>query len=248
MDIIQTMKGTRHNMLNLKEIKSYHDKAFNHGQVPREQAADDMVFYYVTQWDDNLLGESQLQYRGEFNILRKAGRQIMAELKANPVSIDFEPKAETRQDGADLLDGLFRSDERNNQTIEAYQNAANEAVVCGVGAWTLYTDYESTKTGANNQVIRRKPIYEANNKCFWDPNAKLADKSDADYVSVLYAYSEDGYNKLVEELTGEESIGNGTSFSQPDESFVFPWVGEDSKIYVVDFYIREKIKELDKEK
>lgn len=229
--------------MDLKKLKTLHDKAFSHGQVPREQAADDMVFYWVTQWDDNLLGESQLQYRGEFNILRKAGRQIMADLRSNPVSIDFEPKADSRDDGADLLDGLFRSDERNNQTIEAYQNASNESIVCGVGGWILYTDYASTRGGDNNQVIRRKPVYEANNKCFWDPNAKLADKSDADYVSVLYAYSEDGYNKLVEDLTGEESSGMGASFASPDESYVFPWFGEDAKVHVVEFYHREKVKD-----
>lgn len=229
--------------MELKTLKDLHDKAFNHGQVPREQAADDTLFYWVTQWSDALLGESQLQYRGEFDILRKAGRQIMADLKANPVSIDFEPKAESRQDGAELLDGLYRSDERNNQTIESYNNASNESVVCGVGAWMLYTDYQSTRGGDNNQVIRRKPIYEANNKCFWDPNAKLADKSDASYVSVLYAYSEDGYIDLVKDLTGEDVEGIGPSFSHPEESYVFPWFGEDAKVYVVEFYHREKVKD-----
>ena len=89
-------------MLELKELKDLHDKAYTYNQITRERASDDMVFYHVTNWDDSLLGDSQLQYRGEFNILRKAGRQISADLRANPVQVDFEPKAESRQDGADF--------------------------------------------------------------------------------------------------------------------------------------------------
>jgi len=229
--------------MDLKKLKSLHDKAFSHGQVVREQAANDSTFYWITQWDDNSLSDSQSLFRGEFNIIRKAGRQIMADLASNPVSIDFSPKADSRDDGADLIDGLYLSSLRNNQAIESFGNADNEAVVCGVGAWVLYTDYESTRSGDNHQVILRKPVYEANNGLFWDPNAKLADKSDADYVSVLYTYSEDGYNKLVEDLTGEESTGMGPSFASPDESYVFPWFGENAKVYVTEFYHREKVKD-----
>ena len=55
-------------MLDHKQIMEYHDSAYNRGQVTRERAADDLVFAWITQWDDQLLGESQLQYRGEFNL------------------------------------------------------------------------------------------------------------------------------------------------------------------------------------
>ena len=191
-------------MLNLSELKKLQDKAYNHGTVTRERAADDCVFYHVTQWDDTLLGESQLQYRGEFNIIRKAGRQIIGDLRENPISIDFTPKADSRDDGADLLDGLYLTDDKKNTSQESYSNATQEAVVCGVGAWELYTEFESNRAGNENQVIRRRPVYEANNNCFWDPNAKRLDKSDAKYCSILKGYSEDGYNDLVKELTGEE--------------------------------------------
>lgn len=232
-------------MLELKELKELHDKAYNYNTVTRERAADDMIFGWVTQWDDNLLGEAQLQYRGEFNILRKAYRQIIADLRANPVQVDFEPVDEGRDDGADLLDGLYLSDDRVNTTLESYDNAASEAVVCGIGAWELYTEYESNRAGNENQVIRRRPVYEANNNCFWDPNAKRLDKSDADYVSILTAYSHDGYEDLVEELTGEKPEGNlMDSFKNPEESYTFPWAaGQNQHIYVTSFYHRKKIKD-----
>lgn len=232
-------------MLKLNELKDKHDKAFSKNIITRERAADDQIFYHVTQWDDSLLDTTQLQYRGEFNILRKAGRQILSDLRANPIQVDFEPKADSRDDGADLLDGLYLSDDRVNTSIEAYDNASMESVVCGVGAWELYTEYQSNRAGNENQVIRRKPVYEANNNCFWDPNAKLLDKSDADYVSILNAYSHDGYIDLVEELTGERPDKiDISSFKNPEESYAFPWAAGDNELfYIVCFYHREMIKD-----
>ena len=231
--------------LELEEIKRLHDKAYQSGQVTRERAADDLVFYWITHWDDNVLQETQLAYRGEFDILRKAGRGILADLASNPVQVDFEPIDEDRDDAADVLDGLYRSDDNRNTSIEAFVNAQQEAVVCGMGAWLLYTDYATNRAGDDNQVIKRKPIFEANNTCYFDPNAKMLDKSDAKYVSVLKAYSEDGYLDLIEDLTGERpsSVDHG-SFKHPEQSYVFPWIGgEGKKIYVAEFYHKKKVKE-----
>jgi len=232
-------------MLDHEEIKELHDKAYTHNQVTRERAADDLVFYWVTQWDDNLLEDSQLAYRGEFNILRKAGRDIISSLAANPVQVDFEPTNEDREDAADLLDGLYRADEQNNSSSEAYENSSNESIVCGVGAWELCTEYESIRGDSNLQKIKRKPIYEANNTVFWEANAKRLDKADATYCSILVPYTDEGYKKLVEELTGEEPEDiDVSSFSNPEQSYVFPWIsGNGKKIYVVRFYHVETVKE-----
>jgi len=249
-------------MLTLTQLKELHDKAYCHGQTTRLRAADDMMFYHITQWDDSTLGESSLQYRGQFDVLRKAGRQIMADLRANPVQVNFVPKSESRDDGADILDGLYLTDDRANTSLEAYDNATGEAVVCGVGAWELYTAYASNRAGVDHQIICRRPIYEANNNCFWDPNAKRLDKSDAKYVSILNAYSPGGYADLVEELedcsktAGKKEAREDdddddcddeetpSSFASPEQSYTFPWMGSGNDIvYVVCFYHRRKIKD-----
>lgn len=231
-------------MLELCDLKKLHDKAYSSNQVTREQASDDLIFYWVTQWDDQLLSDSQLQYRGEFNILRKAGRQIISDLRLNPVQPDFHPKDEARKDDAELMDGLYRADDRNLSSQEAYDNATQDQVVCGYGAWELYTEFASNRIGDLNQVIKRKYIPEANNTCFWDPNATSLDKSDANYVSILYRYSEDAYKDLVKDLTGEEyKTIQWSSFDMPEESYTFPWTAEQKKIYVTTFYHRTKVKD-----
>ena len=229
--------------LTLDELKQKHDKAYQGGYDTRLKAADDTLFAWLTQWDDTYLQESDLGYRGEFNICRKATRQILTDLILNPVQVDFDPVEETDDGAADLMDGLYRGDMRNNASQEAKQNASQECVVCGVGAWELRNEYKSNRSGDDRQIIKRYPLYEANNNVMWDPNAKLKDKSDADYVSCLVSYSEDGYKQLVKELTGEELEGEyrqGDSFKSPEISYVFPWVSESNKIYVTRFFHREK--------
>lgn len=228
--------------MELDELKRNVDKDYQHNQVTREQSSDDLVFYHVTQWDDNLLSTSQLQFRGQFDILRKAGREILATLEANPVTVDFEPRSSAREEGADLLDGLYRSDDRNNSSIEAFRIGAQESVVCGYGAWMLYTEYETNQMGDYNQVIRRKPLYEANNKVFWDANAKLQDKSDAERVTIIHAYTEDAYREMASELLSiepeEVQIAN---FKTPEQSYVFPWYSENDSVYVGEIFMRELV-------
>lgn len=231
-------------MLTLKQLKDRHDKAYLNGQNVRERAADDTLFYRVTHWDDNLISDSSLGYRGQFDIIRKAGRQIMADLRSNPVQVDFKPEEDGRDELSDIMDGMYRSGTRENTSIEAFDNASGEAVVCGVGAWELYTEYKTNNAGNRDQVVKRRLIAEANSFVFWDPNAKLMDKSDAMYCSRLCAYTEEGYKEFASELTGRDpeefSI---SSFAQPETTWTFVWVSDRKDIYVTNFYQREKIKE-----
>lgn len=230
--------------LTLEEIKEKHDTAYTANQVTRERAADDRVFAWVTQWDDGLLNDSSLSYRGEFNIIRKAQRQIGADLRSNPVQVDFVPVDDEREDGADLLDGMYLTDDRRNTSRESYDNATLEAVDCGVGGWELHTQYETSSVGDRNQVIRRKPIYEANNNSFPDPNAKLLDKSDAKFWSILEPFTKAGYQDLYKELTGKETDAAPADFSLPDQSYTFPWIASQNEIYyIVRFYQKTKIKD-----
>ena len=232
-------------MMELKELKEKHDKAYEKGQVVRERASNDMLFYWVTQWDDNLSSDVELSYRGEFNIIRKAGRQITSDLNNNPVQVKFDSKDEEKEENADIIEGIYRASDRENDSIESYSNAQNETVVCGVGAWVLYTDYESDRNGSFKQKVKRRPIYEANANVFWDSNAKKLDKSDADYVSILHAYSEEGYKNLVKALTGEEIDNiNPSSFATPDNDYFFQWIESYNKIYVVEFYEKTLISDV----
>jgi hypothetical protein len=235
--------------VTLGQIKEDFDKDFTNNQTSRVKAADCLLFANVTQWDSSYLDSSQLAYKGQFDVLRKARRQIMADLRSNPVQISFEPKAGARDDGADLLDGMYLTDDRRNSTIEAYENAVQEAVDCGLGGWERYTMYESRKNGDRHQVICARPIYEFNNNAFPDSNARLMDKSDAKRWTILEPYTEQGYSDVYLELTGDErdpevrkEAKNPSNFGSPEQSYVFPWVTNDV-YYIARHYRKRKIKD-----
>lgn len=231
-------------MLEHKELLRLHDAAYDNGYDTRLKAADDTLFAWITQWDDTYLAETDLGYRGEFNILRKAMRQITTDLISNPIQVDFDPVDETDDSGADIMDGMYRADMRNNTSQEAKKNANQEVIVCGVAAWELRNEWKTNRAGDQRQIIKRYPLYEANNNVMWDPNAKAIDKSDADYVTCLVFYSEDGYKKLVKDLTGEDIDSVDSNFGYPEISYVFPWISETKKVYVTRFFhrVKEKVK------
>ena len=207
------------------------------------KSSSELVFYVETQWDDQVLDDSQLTFKGEFNMIRKAGNQILAQLQENPIRPDFQPINETSDDAAELMDGMYRKDSHDNASIESFQNAATEAVICGIGAWKLINEYETSRAGETKQVIRREPIYEANNNLFWDNNAKRVDKSDARRCTHLHAYSIDAYREMVSDIKGiDPEDVEVNSFAQPEQSYTFPWYNNDAVVYVGEYYYREKVK------
>ncbi len=237
--------GYARNDLTITQIKDMHDKSFVHNQTTRIQAADDRLFAWITHWDSSLLQSSNLSYKGEFDIIRKATRDIASDLDANPVQITFEPRAGSRKpiDDAKLMNGIYLTSDGENTTIEAKENARQETIDCGIGGWERYTEYGSQQNGDKHQVIKCRPLYEFNNNCFPDPNAKLLDKSDAKYWSLLEPYSLDGYQELVKELTGEDKDVNPADFAAPESSYVFPWVTGNELYYVVRFYHKTQVKD-----
>ena len=240
------INGNRNKIMPLdhEEIMRNTDRAYEANQDTREVAANDMVFYHVTQWDEGLLYGTNLSYRGEYNIVKKAGRQILSDLAASPVQINFQPEDMEREDGAELLDGLYRTDDQDNCSIEAYENSKQETVVCGYGAWRIYTEYESLMGLDNRQVVKREPLYEANNNLFWDPQDKSIDKRNSEYGVYVQPFTVNAYKQLVNDLTGEsiEKI-NPSNFKSPYQSLTFPWIyGNNKFIYVGEYYHREKYK------
>ena len=236
--------------LDLKDIKKMHDAAFEYSATTRERASDDLVFAWVTQWTGDLILNSNLEYKGQFDILRKSIRHIISELKENPVTLQFRPidlNDDTDEEISDLMDGLYLTDDRDNSTMEAKSNAKMESVITGFGAYIMETEYQYKRTGRKNKYIRRRPIFEACNKVMFDPNSKLMDRSDATYVSVLTPYTPKGYIDLVMDLTGREMEETeiDSSFAEPEQSYSFPWIsrGSNPVIYVTEFFYREMVKD-----
>lgn len=169
----------------------------------RLKCLDDRRFYSVdgAQWEGALGEQFENKPRFEFNKTHLAVIRIITEYRQNRVTVDFIPKDGTDADEtADVCDGLYRADEQDSTAEEAYDNAFEEAVGGGFGAWRLRACYEDEDDEENDrQRIKIEPIYDADTSVFFDLNAKRQDKADAKRCYVVSAMARKAYEEEYED-------------------------------------------------
>lgn len=224
--------------LELRDILKKHDNAYIASQQNRERAANDLLFARWTHWDDDYLCD-QLEFRGEFDLLKKARRKNISELRANPVQVSFIPSIDGEEKTAAVLEKKYRYDMSSQSARSCLVMAQQDQVDCGFGAWRLTT--ETTNDKYNNQYIKRTPILEANNVVFYDPDCNEMDRSDASFVSIILSITDDGWHDFAESI-GIDPDSKPSSFRPPEDSYNFPWVYGNKTYYVSEFYHRYPIK------
>ena len=162
----------------------------------RLQCLQDRRFYSIcgAQWEGPLEEQFENKPRFEVNKIHLSVIRIINEYRNNRISVDYLPR-EPEYDGlADTLDGLFRSDEHDSCADEAYDNAFEEAVGGGFGAFRLRTEYEDEEDEDNeHQRIRIEPIFDADSSVFFDLNSRRQDKADARFCFVIYSMTREAY-------------------------------------------------------
>ena len=207
----------------------------------RDQCLADRRFYSIAgaQWEGALGEQFENRPRLEVNKVHLGVIRIFNEYRNNRITVDFVPKdGATDEDLADVCDGLYRADEEDSCADEAYDNAFEEAVSGGFGAWRLRTEYEDPEDPEDErQRVRIEPIYDADRFVFYDPDAKRQDKSDATYCYVLTAMSHDAY----EAEYGEEYAPS--SMNADIDQTEFDWNTPDV-VYVAEYYCVEHVTEI----
>jgi len=163
----------------------------------RMQCLSDRRFYSIAgaQWEGALQQQFENKPRFEVNKVHLSVMRIINEYRNNRITVDFVSKEGNEDDQlADTCDGLYRADEQDSVADEAYDNAFEEAVGGGFGAWRLRNEYEDEYDDEDDrQRVRIEPIYDADSSVFFDLNAKRQDKSDARSCYVLTAMTRESY-------------------------------------------------------
>lgn len=204
----------------------------------RKQCVEDRRFYSIAgaQWEGALGDQFENSPKFEFNKVHLAVIRIINEYRNNRITVDFTAKDGSNDDElADVCDGLYRADEQDSGAQEAYDNAFEEAVGGGFGAFRLCASYEDEEDDDNDhQRIRFEPIFDADSCVYFDVDAKRQDKSDATRCWVLSPYSHDAF----EEEFGEDP----TTWPKEVNSSEFDWFTPDV-VYVAEYYEIEEVKE-----
>ena len=197
----------------------------------RLQCLQDRRFYSIAgaQWEGPLGLQFENKPRFEVNKVHLAVIRIINEYRNNRISVAFSSKAgEDRDDLAETCASLYRADEQDSTAEEAYDNAFEEAVGGGFGAWRLRAEYENDEDEDDErQRIRIEPIFDADSSVFFDLNAKRQDKADATMCYVLTAMSRDAYK--------EEWGDDPASWPKQVHQRAFDWMTPDV-VYVAELY------------
>ena len=204
----------------------------------RLQCLQDRRFYSIAgaQWEGPLQDVYENKPKFEVNKVHLSVIRIINEYRNNRITVDFVSKDGSKDDKlADVCDGLYRADEQDSGAQEAYDNAFEEAVGGGFGAWRLRSVYEDEEDNENErQRIRIEPIYDADSSVFFDLGAKRQDKSDAKYCFVLYSVP----RKQYEEEWGDDPA----SWPKEIHQYEFDWLTPDV-VYIAEYYRIEETKQ-----
>ena len=202
---------------------------------------EDRRFYSIAgaQWEGRMFEQWGNKPKIEVNKVHRGVMRIINEYRNNRISVEYIPKDGTEADElAETCNGLYRADEIDSHAEEAMDNAFEEAVGGGFGAWRLRTEledeYAEDEEEEDYQRIRFEPIFDADSTVFFDLNAKRQDKSDAMFAFVLTAMTPEAY----------KAEWNDDPASWPKSVYMtqFYWSTQDA-VYVAEYYVVEKRKE-----
>jgi hypothetical protein len=202
---------------------------------------EDRRFYSIAgaQWEGSMFRDWGNKPRIEVNKVHRGVMRIINEYRNNRISVEYIPKDGTEADElAETCNGLYRADEIDSHAEEAMDNAFEEAVGGGFGAWRLRTEledeYAEDEEEEDYQRIRFEPIFDADSTVFFDLNSKRQDKSDAMFAFVLTAMTPEAYEA--------EYNDDPSTWPKSVQMTQFDWSTEDA-IYVAEYYVVEKRKE-----
>jgi len=230
-------------LTNDQRLSNLHDDAlrqYNDIQTAlrdeRLQCLQDRRFYSLcgAQWEGPLWDQYENKPKFEVNKIMLAVIRIVNEYRNNRITVDYVSKDGTENDKlAEVCDGLYRADEQASVADEAYDNAFEEAVGGGFGAWRLRTVYEDEEDPEDDrQRIRFEPIFDADSSVFFDLNAKRQDKSDAKYCFVVTSMTRESYKETYDD--------DPADWPKIIHQYEFDWATPDV-VFVAEYYkVEEK--------
>lgn len=139
---------------------------------------------------------SENMIRVEVPLVNVGLKRLEDDYRANRVTVNYRAVKDTAEGAADLLDGLFRADVYRSKGGQAFDNSYMDGTSGGMGAWLLANELEDEyDPDSDHQRIRFEVISDADQRVFFDDNARLYDKSDAKDCYVLTAMAKDAYEE-----------------------------------------------------
>jgi hypothetical protein len=208
-------------------------------RIERLQCLADRRFCSIAgaQWEGSLARQFENKPKFEVNKIQQAVFRVINEYRNNRIGVRFIPRDGSKDDKlTDACNGLYRADEQDSTADEAYDNAFEEGVSGGFGAWRLRAVLEDEYGENEYQRIRIEPIFDADSTVFFDRDAKRQDKSDAKRCWVLVPMTWDSYVSTYDD--------NPTNWPKDVHLIEFDWQIPNDTVYVAEYYEVEAVNEI----
>lgn len=196
------------------------------------------VFIQGAQWEGDWGEQFENGLRVQINKTQRGHDKIINDYRANRFTVEFRPKDGGDDDTAELLNGLMFADMYRSKGQQALDNAFGEGAAGGFGAFRICNDYEDDYDPDNDhQRIRIHQIADADQRVFFDLDAKLYDKSDARFAYVLHSMTPAAFTRKYGE---DKAVSWPEDVSHP----TFDWFAPEV-VYVAEYYeVEESSEEL----
>lgn len=225
---------------DLEKFKQDVQRDYDALRETRIAADEDMRFIGVDggMWENFLEDAySNNRVKLELDVTSPYVMRYVGERNMNRANVVFTPddKATTSED-AELLNGIYRSDFKDNDGQTSQDTAIYETAVCGMGAFKISTRFVDEGDPENeSQETVWTPIINAYDHVMFDETATRADKADAKRVTLLTAHSPEAFKEQWPDA-------NLSSAFTPETSEHLGWLGRDV-VLVAERYEIKEIKE-----
>lgn len=209
------------------------DEAWQATKDDRELARLSRRFVNIrgASWDWDAEGQFQNRMRLEIDHVSGAVEKIRNEFRKNAISASFVPKDGRDADAlSDACAGRYRADTQDARGLAARKHAFDCAVEGGFAGLRLRTEYEY----GDAMRICLEPINDPEATLFFDANAKLQDKSDAEFAFLIQPMTREAF---------EDEYGDDAPSSWPLGMLNrprFDWFVNEF-VYVAEYFTEEEI-------
>ena len=226
----------------LDEVHKIALERFDSVAVPAQEiraaALEDRRFVTVpgAQWE-GAWGElwSEDAPRPEVDKITKSLEKIETDYRENRLTVDYIPVGDKSDAStADTLDGMHRADSHDFKAQQARDNAFQEGIRGGMGAWRLTTDL-ADPYDPDDDSQRINPgftIVDADQSVYFDGNSRTYDKSDAEWAFIITADT-----RAVAERKYGKDVCEWPSINL---RFHYEWFTPDL-VRIAEYYVKEDV-------
>lgn len=233
-------RAERHSRVHARSIAEFR-RVSEATWYERRQALEDRRFCYLpgSQWEGFWQQQFENRPRLEFNKTSRAVARIIDEYRRNRIAVRFIPKDGRDADElAETCAGLHRADSQDSNADEARDNAFDEALTGGYGAYRLRAVEVDEDDDTNEQQrITIEPIFDAESCVYFGQEAQRGDKRDALRCWVL--------TPMTRQAFEDEWKEDPTTWPKDVSTEYFNWYdGTADIVWIAEFYEVERKKEV----